>query len=36
VSRAVVHRAPCPVAVVPPPGVRHRPRSAERVHAAAR
>ncbi|MDD7967906.1 universal stress protein [Actinomycetospora lemnae] len=35
VSRAVVHRAPCPVAVVPPPGVRHRPRSAERVHAAA-
>jgi nucleotide-binding universal stress UspA family protein len=34
VGRAVVHRAPCPVAVVPPPGARHRTRADARAHAA--
>lgn len=35
VSRGLVHRAPCPVAVVPPPGVRARAHTGARAHAAA-
>ncbi|PVZ06322.1 universal stress protein [Actinomycetospora cinnamomea] len=35
VSRAMVHRAPCPVAVVPPPGARAQAHTGGRAHAAA-
>lgn len=35
VSRTMVHRAPCPVAVVPPPGVRHHAHRHEHATAAA-
>ncbi|MDD7939588.1 universal stress protein [Actinomycetospora lutea] len=35
VSRGLVHRAPCPVAVVPPPGVRARGHAGARAHAAS-
>jgi nucleotide-binding universal stress UspA family protein len=35
VSRAMVHRSPCPVAVVPSPGTRDRAHSDAPAHAAA-